>query len=256
DDGNTTNTDACVGACLNAACHDGYVQSGVEQCDDGNTTNNDACVGACVNARCGDTYLWNVSGGTETCDDGNINNGDGCNSICVIEPSSCYTGSRINTVQGFAGSFPASGTAPFVSGGMEFWIFGEDYWNYSGCNGDNDAFYSTGGGNSPTRIKRDNGSNFQMLEFTGGDGWGQCTNFGYAEIYQGGTLIGTCNLDGAANSTVYGFAGSFDEVRVAFFQDAATRDAHNMAAYSAGLVDNVSSKTSFYLLRVKLVGLH
>lgn len=48
DDGNLNNTDGCVGACVAAACRDGFVQAGVEQCDDGNNVDNDLCRNNCT----------------------------------------------------------------------------------------------------------------------------------------------------------------------------------------------------------------
>ncbi|UJR87191.1 DUF4215 domain-containing protein [Sandaracinus amylolyticus] len=88
DDGNSSSTDACI-MCTNARCGDGYVRAGTEQCDDGNAGNTDACVGACVAARCGDGY---VRAGVETCDDGNTADGDGCPSTCILAAATCGDG--------------------------------------------------------------------------------------------------------------------------------------------------------------------
>lgn len=63
DDGNASDTDACV-KCQKAACGDGFVQAGVEGCDDGNADTSDACV-KCQPATCGDGFIRN---GVETCD--------------------------------------------------------------------------------------------------------------------------------------------------------------------------------------------
>ncbi|MEK7137574.1 MAG: DUF4215 domain-containing protein, partial [Patescibacteria group bacterium] len=117
DDGNTSNTDACLNTCVAAICGDGFVRSGVEvcddgpkngqagfcnttcggptpsacgngvveageQCDDGNTSNTDACLNSCVSAACGDGF---VRTGTEECDDGNTVPTDGCtHPLCRI----------------------------------------------------------------------------------------------------------------------------------------------------------------------------
>ena len=53
-----------------------------EECDDGNTSNTDACLTDCRRATCGDGYVWT---GHEECDDGNVNSGDGCSADCVVE---------------------------------------------------------------------------------------------------------------------------------------------------------------------------
>lgn len=47
DDGNTSNSDACLNTCEKARCGDGFLRSGVEECDDGNTSNADNCSKTC-----------------------------------------------------------------------------------------------------------------------------------------------------------------------------------------------------------------
>jgi cysteine-rich repeat protein len=87
DDGNTSNNDACVAGCRNARCGDGFVQSGVEQCDLGAAnadTANAGCRTDCQLPRCGDGILDTARG--EQCDDGNTTPGDGCSARCFIEP--------------------------------------------------------------------------------------------------------------------------------------------------------------------------
>jgi len=54
-----------------------------EECDDGNAGNGDACLATCVPAACGDGYLW---GGSEECDDGAFNSDadpDACRGDCT-----------------------------------------------------------------------------------------------------------------------------------------------------------------------------
>jgi MYXO-CTERM domain-containing protein len=156
-----------------------------------------------------------------------------------------YYGAQIGNVLGTAefnglsseGSF---GGNPWVEGGMEFTITNDDVGNYSGCGGDGNAFYSNGGGGSPTRIVRNGGGNFGALEFQFGDGWGQCTNYGYAEAYLGGNLQGGFDIDGSANTTIVGFSGTFDELRVAFFNNPSDRSQHNFGVFNAGLIDSVN----------------
>jgi hypothetical protein len=73
----------------NFGCGNGGLDAG-EECDDGNTSNNDACVNACVAATCGDGFVCSdittcttgPAGGAEECDDGNANDADGCNTLC------------------------------------------------------------------------------------------------------------------------------------------------------------------------------
>lgn len=81
DDGNTSNTDACVNSCANATCGDGYVWSGHEACDDGNSVNTDACLNNCTLPVCGDGYVWS---GHEECDDNNSVDTDACRNNCIL----------------------------------------------------------------------------------------------------------------------------------------------------------------------------
>ncbi|MFO0634567.1 MAG: DUF4215 domain-containing protein [Nannocystaceae bacterium] len=87
DDGNFSNTDACVGACVDASCGDGYVYAGVEACDDGDDDNTNGCLQGCIAASCGDGY---VHAGVEGCDDGNDDNTDACVAGCQL--ASCGDG--------------------------------------------------------------------------------------------------------------------------------------------------------------------
>jgi serine/threonine-protein kinase len=58
DDGNRSNDDACLSTCRFARCGDGFVRTGVEQCDGG-----DACSGRCLTCRDGDaSFVWPETG--------------------------------------------------------------------------------------------------------------------------------------------------------------------------------------------------
>jgi cysteine-rich repeat protein len=84
DDGNPNN--GCTVTCLPGVCGDGIVQAG-EQCDDDNDITSDACP-ACQLAFCGDGYM---QAGVESCDDGNMSSNDACtNPFC--EPAVCGDG--------------------------------------------------------------------------------------------------------------------------------------------------------------------
>jgi cysteine-rich repeat protein len=87
DDGNRSNTDACLNTCVDATCGDAFIRAGVEECDDGNRSNTDACLNTCVGASCGDAFVWT---GEEACDDGNRINTDACLTTC--EAASCGDG--------------------------------------------------------------------------------------------------------------------------------------------------------------------
>jgi cysteine-rich repeat protein len=84
DDGNTSNADECLNDCTLPTCGDGFVRSGVEQCDDGPKNTNACPYGAqrcqvcstiCQSlvltngTYCGDGLIQGAAG--ELCDDGN-----------------------------------------------------------------------------------------------------------------------------------------------------------------------------------------
>lgn len=79
DDGNASQTDACLSNCSAASCGDGFVRAGVEVCDDGiNDDSYNGCAPGCaeLGPHCGDGAVQGVEG--EQCDDGNEVAGDGC----------------------------------------------------------------------------------------------------------------------------------------------------------------------------------
>jgi len=86
DDGNLSNTDACLNSLVRARCGDGYVWEGVELCDDGNTDEGDDCTTRCAPPTCGDGVVQ----APELCDDGDVDDSDGCTSACV--PAQCGDG--------------------------------------------------------------------------------------------------------------------------------------------------------------------
>lgn len=71
---------ACTSACKSAACGDGFVYIGVEDCDDGGESA--TCNADCTVSVCGDATLNEESG--EQCDDGNKRSGDGCEADCEL----------------------------------------------------------------------------------------------------------------------------------------------------------------------------
>lgn len=81
DDGNVSDSDACLTSCLAATCGDGFVQAGVEACDDGNASETDACLTSCTAASCGDGF---VQAGVEACDPGDVR-GQACTADCELE---------------------------------------------------------------------------------------------------------------------------------------------------------------------------
>ncbi len=86
DDGNASNTDACVAGCVAATCGDQFVRKGIEGCDDGNTTPGDGCSATCQIETCGN----GTREGIEECDDGNTDDTDSCLATCA--DASCGDG--------------------------------------------------------------------------------------------------------------------------------------------------------------------
>jgi cysteine-rich repeat protein len=111
DDGNDLNTDTCLNDCTVPSCGDGFVQTGVEECDLGgaNSQSPDAsCRTDCTAQRCGD----GVVDSGEACDDGNNVDGDGCQNTCVLRASSCLQILNAGTTQsGLYTIYPDGSTA-------------------------------------------------------------------------------------------------------------------------------------------------
>jgi hypothetical protein len=56
----------CVSGCVTARCGDGFVRSGVEDCDNGGAIDSAQCDSDCTAAACGDGYVNSAAG--EECD--------------------------------------------------------------------------------------------------------------------------------------------------------------------------------------------
>jgi cysteine-rich repeat protein len=79
-------------------CGDGQLQGG-EACDDGNTSDSDGCVGEqCSLAACGDGFRRADLGvgepGYEACDDGNSIDTDGCRNHCELARCGAHGSAR------------------------------------------------------------------------------------------------------------------------------------------------------------------
>jgi cysteine-rich repeat protein len=82
DDGaGNSDTAACTLACATNVCGDGKVSAGVEQCDSGGADTNTCNGPSCTFPICGDGIRNDAAG--EQCDDGNAANGDGCTNTCL-----------------------------------------------------------------------------------------------------------------------------------------------------------------------------
>lgn len=69
DDANTVDTDACLSTCLLAACGDGFVRTGVEECDPGSSPSSSTCNADCTLPPCGYLSGERACATGEYCDD-------------------------------------------------------------------------------------------------------------------------------------------------------------------------------------------
>jgi len=93
-------------------CGNGEVDGG-EECDDGNDDETDACLSACEEASCGDGFLQE---GVEACDDGNTEDGDGCDASCNVEDPVMGTSTGSTTSTGTTtGNGSSTGPTPTSS---------------------------------------------------------------------------------------------------------------------------------------------
>jgi hypothetical protein len=97
DDANGSDTDACVGDCRDAFCGDGFVRSGIEECDDGDANSDvtpNACRADCTLPTCGDGVRDDELG--EGCDEGGVNTPT-CDANCTLP--ACHD-ETLNTLAG------------------------------------------------------------------------------------------------------------------------------------------------------------
>lgn len=94
DDGNLEPGDGCNPTCQiePPTCGNGVLDPG-EACDDGNESNEDSCLRGCSHAVCGDGF---VRTGVEECDYG-VNDGSACTRGCQICPNDANSYSRNNS---------------------------------------------------------------------------------------------------------------------------------------------------------------
>jgi cysteine-rich repeat protein len=109
DDGNTESGDGCSSTCQiePPTCGNGKVDPG-EACDDGNRSNEDGCLNTCQEASCGDGF---VESGVEECDDG-VNDGTACNPDCTLprtEPADVTCGTLAPLPSGTCAVTPGTG---------------------------------------------------------------------------------------------------------------------------------------------------
>lgn len=117
-------TGACTDTCQKAACGDGTVETGVEECDPGSqpgtttpVTDDPDCNSDCQFTRCGDGVVQ--TGGhrrpDEQCDDGDKNGtpGDQCTPTCQFVTVSCPAGGTIDVTATFI-----SDSSTFSSGNI------------------------------------------------------------------------------------------------------------------------------------------
>jgi MYXO-CTERM domain-containing protein len=102
DDGlDNADTAACTSTCAVAACGDGLVQDGVEECDDGNTDDGDGCAADCTEeAATTDTDTDTDSGGSGSDTDGDTDPGTGTSASATDASATSPTTTSPTTTAG------------------------------------------------------------------------------------------------------------------------------------------------------------
>ena len=96
-----------------ASCGDGELDTG-EDCDDGNGSDTDACLTNCQNASCGDGF---VHEGVEACDPG-VRRGPPCTRDCEVDESETGSTSTDGATSSSTGDGPSTtGTGSTTTGG-------------------------------------------------------------------------------------------------------------------------------------------
>ncbi len=110
-------------------------------------------------------------------------------------------------------------------------------YSYVPCGFNDGNYYPNAGVNERVNITRTDGGDFGRLEFQASDGWGSCEGYLWATAYLDNVSMGDFSLDFYAGDLI-GFEGAFDELRVAAYFDAVTRDEMNEIGYNAIAIDN------------------
>ena len=171
----------------------------------------------------------------------------------VASAQSFYIGKQLNDCDGFAdfnsgdlaGGGVVPGPTPVVEeGGMRFTVVNNNtfngFWGYAYCNGDGSpSCYFNGGANDVMQITRIDGGDFNTVEFQAGDGWCKPNLHFWVRAFNNGGMVAEFDIDASWGDYIGITGGGYDELRVAGYYDAATRDLHDEFAYNAAAVDNV-----------------
>ncbi len=115
----------------------------------------------------------------------------------------------------------------------------DGFWGYAfpGGNGTPSCYFN-GGQNDIMSITRLGGGDFDTIETQIGAGWGGPNGYFWVRAFNNGSPVADFDVD-ATYGTIIGLrGGGFDEVRIAGYNDAGTRNQHNEQNYSAGAIDN------------------
>ncbi len=116
-------------------------------------------------------------------------------------------------------------------------VFANDFaFKFNPCGFDGN-YYPNGGMEERVRISRTDGGDFGHLEFEVAHGYGGCNIFIWATAYLDGNPLGDFAAD-VSGGTLIGFEGTFDEIIVGAYADAAMRDEMNESNLNAIAIDN------------------
>lgn len=104
---------------------------------------------------------------------------------------------------------------------------------------DSRNYYPNGGVYEMINITREDGEDFGAIEMNVSDGWASCTVYLWIRAYLNGELVNEFDAD-VEGGDLIGMEGTFDEVHLASYYTAATRDLHNPNEYNAIAIDNLA----------------
>lgn len=102
-------------------------------------------------------------------------------------------------------------------------------------------YYPNAGVGEQIKVTRTDGGDFNVVELNVSNGWGNGQfTYLWIQAFLDGDLLADFDADVSPSGKLVGVTGNFDELRIASYLDAATRDAHNPAELNAIAIDNVA----------------
>ena len=179
---------------------------------------------------------------------------------CIAAPAfgqvEAYNGTRISNPVDTA-TFCCLNTGDplndYQEAGLSFRV-NDTHFSWVPCGFPNsEMFYVNGGVNERVTIDRLDGGDFGRIEMNVSDGWFKCDNYIWVTPFKDGEALGDFALD-SNDGGVIGVEGDFDQIRIAAYFDAATRDQFNETGFQAIAFDNVAYEDGGANLRLAFSG--